>query len=95
MDEPSLDEVYRLVKENNQMIRAMRRDAFVKGIIGFIWWILILIVIPYVSWLYIQPYLEKATAAYAHAQGATNTINTQLQGLPDINKLIQQLTGGK
>ncbi len=91
---PTADEIYRLVKENNQMLRAMRRDAFIKGIFGFIWWILILVVIPYVTWLYLQPYLATVTAAYNKVQGTSNSINTSLSGLPDFGKLWQQWTGG-
>jgi hypothetical protein len=36
---PTLDEIYKLVKDNNRMLHSMRRDAFVKGVLGTIWWI--------------------------------------------------------
>lgn len=94
MDQLSLEEIYRLVKENNQMLRAMRRDAFVKGVFGIIWWIFLLVVIPYLSWLWIQPYLKSVTDAYTQVQGTSNAVNAKLDGLPDLQKLLNQLTGG-
>jgi hypothetical protein len=95
MDEPSLDEVYRLVKENNQMLKAMRRDAFVKGILGAVWWFFILIVLPYLSWILIQPYIKSITDAAQGVQNTKSSISSSIKGLPDINNLLQLLGGGK
>lgn len=94
-DTPSAEEIYRLVKENNRMLKAMRRDAFVKSIFSFVWWILILVVIPYLSWLWFQPYLQTITDAYAEVQNTSNSVNAQLQGLPDFDALLKQLMQGK
>ena len=77
------------------MLKGMRRDAFVKSIISFVWWILILIVIPYVSWLYVKPYVDQIMHTYQQVQGTSNAVNAKLSGLPDLNKLYQQMTGGK
>ena len=84
--EPTLEDVYLLAKENNRMLHAMRRDAFVKGVLGFIWWVVILIVLPYFTWLYLQPYLNQLMDAYNQAQGTSDSINASLQGLPDFSK---------
>ena len=92
--QPTIDEVYKLVKENNRILRAMRRDAFVKGILGFIWWVFIIIVLPYLTYLYLKPYLDQAVAAYNQAAGTAHAINTSLSGLPDFSKLFEQLFGG-
>ena len=92
---PTTDEIYRLVKENNKMLKAMRRDAFVKSVFSFIWWILIFIVVPYLTWLWLQPYLEKITAAYGQVQAQSNSLNTALHDLQggQFQQLYQQLTG--
>ena len=44
---PTRDELYKLVKENNRMLKQMRRDALIGGILKFVWWIAILFVFPY------------------------------------------------
>lgn len=92
---PTADEIYRLVKENNRMLKQMRRDAFVKGILALVWWIFILVVLPYLSWLYIQPYLEQVIAAYQGIESTKSSVDASLKGLPDLTKLIQQLGGGQ
>lgn len=91
---PTQDEIYKLVKENNRMLKDMRRDAFVKGILGFIWWIFILVVLPYLTYLYLKPYLDQAVAAYNEAQGTANSISTSLSGFPDFAKLLERFLGG-
>lgn len=90
----TIDEVYKLVKENNRMLHAMRRDAFIKGIFGFIWWVFIIIVLPYLTYLYLKPYLDQVLAAYNQVQGTANSVNASLSGLPDFSKLFEQFTGG-
>ncbi len=80
MDEPkpvpTLDEIYKLTKENNKMLKAMRRDAFVGGVVKFIGWVLVFVVIPYILWLYIQPYLNDALHTYNNVKATTNSVQT-------------------
>ena len=93
-----MEEVYKLAKENNRMLRAMRREAFVGGIIKFVWWILILIVIPYFVYVwYLQPYLDQVLSLYEQAQGqagqvndAVNQLKESASGLSGIQKFIEQ-----
>jgi hypothetical protein len=103
MDDKKLEEMYQMVKENNGMLKSARRTAFVGGIFKFVWWILIIIVLPYFTWLYIQPYLDGALNQYQAVQAQSGAISTQaadlqkqLNGLSggfDFKKLYQQLTG--
>lgn len=92
-DEPDLDEIYRLAKENNRMLKAMRRDAFVKSILGFVWWILLLVVVPYITWLYLQPYLDQVLAAYRGVEETKSSVDAQLKLIPDLSKLFEQFGG--
>jgi hypothetical protein len=92
---PTQDEIYKLVKENNRMLHAMRRDAFIKGILGFIWWVFIIVVLPYLTYLYLKPYLDQIIAAYNQAQGTAHAVSAKLDGFPDFSKLLEQFMGGK
>ena len=87
IEEDKAKELYEMVKENNRMLKAMRRDAFIGGVIQFVWWIIILVVLPYISWLFIQPYLQGILGAYDHAQG-------QSQQISDTMKQLQNASGG-
>lgn len=89
------DEVYKLVKENNRMLKKMRRDAFVGGILKFVWWVLILFVIPYFLYTtYLQPQIEALTAAYQNVENTTNSVNARLEGIPDFGSLLEQFGVG-
>ncbi|MES2134979.1 MAG: hypothetical protein V4449_01915 [Patescibacteria group bacterium] len=76
MDEQKLSEMYDLTKENNKMLKAMRRDAFVGGIVKFIFWIIVFVVIPYLTWLYVQPYLQGFLDTYQKVQQTADSVSS-------------------
>ena len=81
----SLNEIYKLVKENNRMLKKMRRDAFVGGILKFVWWILMFFVLPYVIYvIYLQPYLTSLQSAYSDFQTTAGKVDSATQQLEDL-----------
>ena len=69
MDDDKAKEMFEMVKDNNRMLRSMRRNAFIGGILKIIVWVFFLIVIPYVTWLYLQPYFDLILNQYKEVQG--------------------------
>ena len=94
--EDQLKELYELTRENNRMLKDMRRDALIGGIIQFVWWVIILVVLPYFTWLFLQPYLEGLLGAYQAAQGQSAQVTDALGKLQqagtsaDLQSLIDQ-----
>jgi len=92
--EPSLDEVYKLAKDNNRMLRAMRREAFIGGIFKIVFWLLLFVVIPYLVYVwYLQPYLDQVLSLYQQAgtqAGQVNDAVNQLKGASEGLSGIQQ-----
>ncbi|MBY0539286.1 hypothetical protein K2P56_02530 [Patescibacteria group bacterium] len=94
--EDQLKDLYALTKENNRMLKDMRRDAMIGGIIHFVWWVVLVVVLPYLTWLYLQPYLEGIMTAYQTAQGQSAQMSDALSKLQeagagfDFAKLIEQ-----
>ncbi|MBU6310558.1 hypothetical protein KGO06_01320 [Patescibacteria group bacterium] len=91
MDERKLEEMYQLVRENNAMLRSQRRSAFIHSVITFVWWVVLLVVVPAVSWLYLEPYLTAAQAQYravqetgASLQSEAKNIESQVSGIWDL-----------
>lgn len=85
-----LDETYALERDNNRMLRAIRRDHW----LGFIWKIIfwaVLIIAPfYLYQQYVQPFMQK----FSSTPGAAPT---GLFGLPtsaDLQKLINSFKAG-
>ena len=99
LEEDKAKELFDMVKENNRMLKAMRRDAFIGGVIQFVWWIIIIVVLPYISWLFIQPYLEGVLSAYSQAQGQSAQVSDAIKELQnagsgfDFQKILEQFTG--
>lgn len=93
MDEQKLDEIYTLTKDNNRMLKAIRRDAFVGGVLKFIVWAVMFIILPYVAWLFIQPYLQGAVDSYQKVQKTADTVNAaagaNASQLQDLLKVFQ------
>ena len=88
MDDKKLEEMYQTTMENNKMLKSMRRSAFIGGIMKAIWWVVILIVLPYLSWIYLQPYLDNIMQQYQNIQGTTQQYSN------DANQLKAAFTGG-
>lgn len=86
--EPTLGEVYKLAKENNRILKAMRRDAFVGGILKFVFWVALFVVLPYIIYsIYLAPYLTSLQAAYQDINTKADTLNSAAQ---DFEKLKAQ-----
>jgi hypothetical protein len=90
MDEKKLEEMYQMVRENNGMLKSARRAAFVGGIVKAVWWVLILIILPYLTWLYIEPYLNNVMAQYQTMQAQGGAVTQQVG---DIQKQFVDLNG--
>jgi hypothetical protein len=81
MEEKKLEEMYQMVQDNNRMLRAMRRAAFIGGIVKIVWWVFLLVVFPYVTWIFLQPYLGGALDTYQRVQGQTSAAQATVGGL--------------
>lgn len=77
------------------MLKQMRRSAFIGGIFKFVWWILILVVIPYFLYVtYLAPQLAALNALYQNVENTNNSVQAQLEGLPDFGNIFNQFGGG-
>ncbi len=81
MDDKKIEEMYQAVMDNNRMLKSARRSAMVGGILKFVFWIFILIILPYFTWLYLQPYLDTIMQQYQTIQGQGAAYNAQAQEL--------------
>lgn len=52
-----LKENIELTKENNRLLKAMRRDALIGGVIKFVVWIVLILASFYFSMKFLEPYL--------------------------------------
>lgn len=86
-----------LSEENNKMLRSIKRMTFWGGVMKYLWWILILFVLPaLVYYLYLAPYIEQAAETYAQFQNGVQQaqgIQADLKSnnpLVDLQKLYEE-----
>jgi hypothetical protein len=90
MDEQSMQELLQLTRENHKMLHAMRRNAWLTGIVKFIFYILILVVAPlWVYTTYLAPLVAEMQKTISQVQGTNAKAQAQLSG---IENMFQQVT---
>lgn len=92
----SLNEIYKLVKENNKMLKKMRRDAFVGGIIKFVWWAAILFIIPYLMYVfYLQPYVDQIQSLYGTVNESAQKVDQATSDFQNLKNSLPSWLGGE
>jgi len=89
-DNQKLEEIYRLTKENNRMLHSMRRSAFWGGIIKFVLYTVVIVVIPF--WLYmtyLAPMVESMMQTVQQIQGTGAKAQTQFSDFQNLLKQFQ------
>lgn len=91
-----LKRTFALVSENNRMLHAQRRNAFIGSVIKMVLWAAFIILPLY----YLLPMLNnamtqlnKVQGALNQVQGATQQVSTQFGGINDVINQLQDLQG--
>lgn len=88
-----VDEIYALVRENNSMLRSMRMNARVGGLLKLVFWVVLLVVIPYFIWQHFQPYVDQASQTYQSVQTQAQSAEKSLSGVAEAASSTQSLFG--
>jgi quinol-cytochrome oxidoreductase complex cytochrome b subunit len=89
-----LDRLERMTRDNNRMLHTMRRNAFFGGLLKFIFWVVILVVIPYYLWLYVQPYVQQAQGTYQSVQTTQQQVASSTSALSGFFNQFRSFFGG-
>ena len=82
MNDSEFKELLELTKENNKLLRKMRRSAMIGGVIRLIYWVAIIGTPIFLYYSFLQPYLAQLLDIYSQVQGgAENLQNVGSQGL--------------
>lgn len=84
-----LEEVYRLVHENNRMLHKMRRNAFWGAIFKIIMWAAFIGVPIWLYFTYLFPIMESMMGTFEQIQGTSAETQAQFGGLQELlGKLV-------
>lgn len=90
-----LNEIFKMTKENNQMLHAMRRNAFIGGIFRYLIWILLFIVAPYILYtMYLAPVIEQMNSTITQIQGTGAKAQAQLGSFQEMWSQLQDKLPG-
>lgn len=93
-DRETIQEIYRLARENNRMLHAMRRNAFFGGIFRFIMYAAFLILPIWFYQQYLSATVMEIQKSLQQMQGTGSQAQSQLQGLQDALKKVEQYLPG-
>ncbi len=90
MDEQRLEEMYRLVRENNKMLHAQRRGAFIGGVVKLVVWSAMLIIPLWVYMTYLAPVMKTTLETMEKIQSGGGAAQVQLGGATETIKSLQE-----
>jgi hypothetical protein len=70
-----LEESVELSKENNEILRSMRRSQRIGNIMSFLYWVFI-IGTAFGAYYFLQPYVDQIMEVYGGAKNAINQVKT-------------------
>lgn len=88
-----LEETYKLARDNNKMLRRMRRAAWLGGIFKVLFWAVIIGVPAWLYYEYAQPIIGDLMQTISQVQGASAQIQQMGGSMQQIQQLDQGATG--
>ena len=85
--ERMLRENLELARENNRLLKKIRRASILGGILKIIWWALILGLPVYLYFTFAQPYVEQAQQTYESARTSAGEVSGMFG---QLKSLLQQ-----
>ncbi|MEY4747031.1 MAG: hypothetical protein RLZZ416_80 [Candidatus Parcubacteria bacterium] len=93
-DKQMLQEAYRLVKENNHMLHAMRRNAFIGGVLKLLLYAALLFVPFWFYMTYLNGVVQQMLQAMQQLQGTGAKAQMQVSDLGKTWKDLQDKLPG-
>jgi hypothetical protein len=87
-----LDEILKLVKDNNKMLHKIRRDAMYRSVLSTIWWLIVLISPIVLYYYYLEPYISNVQKMYSDIPGFEQ-YSMPTEWFPDLNVLMERIGG--
>ena len=94
LDRTQLEQVLKLAKENNRMLHAMRRNAFLGGLFKLLMWAAFIIIPLWLYMQYLAPVVQSMIDTMNQVQGTGAKAQAQFSDLSNALKKFQEQFGG-
>ncbi len=78
-----LERTYKLVEENNRIVKSLRRADRISASFRILYWVMIL-GLTFGAFYFIQPYLETISGAFDKTQQSVQTVNGAINQFTDL-----------
>lgn len=86
---------FELTRENNKLLKKIRRNGLIGTIFRFVWWGVIIGIPVFIYYYILQPYLVELSTAYQGVQSGVSGAQNALFDLPLISNLIEYFADKK
>lgn len=86
MEKDETTQILELTRENNKILRSMRRSNRINSFIRYIYWIII-IGSAASAYYYLQPYINQLLLIYNDLNSSVSSIKDKANGLPDVKNM--------
>ena len=87
-----VQDTYRLARENNKMLRAMRRNAFIGGLFKLLFYAALIIAPLWLYRYYLMPIIARLQSEVSYMQNSGGAAQAQLRDLQNLLKAFQSST---
>jgi hypothetical protein len=81
-----------VAEDTNHVVRSMNRRAFWGGVLKFVWWVVILFVLPAIAYyVYLLPRWDQIMSTFRDFQGGAqqmNQIKANISGSNPVNDIL-------
>lgn len=85
-NQEKLDEMYELVKDNNEILSGLLRRERISNFFRIMYWLIILGTI-FGVYIYVQPFIQSLTFNFQSLQTGLNKLNEASGNLPEVSRL--------
>lgn len=78
-----------LTKENNALLRAMRRGARIRGVLHALYWVVI-VGLSFGAYYFLEPYIAQVQNIYQGIQGDIDNVRGTANSLGDFGALLKR-----
>ena len=88
-----LDELLKITKENNELLRKTRRAQKNAQLLRGLYW-LVIVALSLGAYYYVEPYLKTITSLYTDTTNSINSLENFTDNLPDVQGVKNFFNGG-
>ena len=83
-----------LTRENNKLLKKIRRNAVIANIMRLVWWAAIIGIPLFLYYYVLQPYIAELGLAYRGVAGGVSEAQETFSNIPFLGGLVEDFFGG-